>query len=87
VIDWTNGKKIRELAWFDRGPLDETRAILGGAWSSYWYNGRIYSNEIQRSFDALKLTGLPGVLPLLTQRTAYLDRGRPGATRRPAVPA
>ena len=73
VIDWTNGRNIKELAWFDRGPLDETRLVLGGSWSSYWYNGRIFSNEIQRGFDVLKLTGVPGLLPLLTQRVPYLN--------------
>ena len=24
IIDWTNPRNIRELAYFDRGPLDET---------------------------------------------------------------
>ncbi len=27
VIDWTNPKKIKELAWFDRGPVDPTRLV------------------------------------------------------------
>ena len=26
VIDWTNGSKPKEIAWFDRGPIDETQA-------------------------------------------------------------
>ena len=26
VIDWTNGEKPKEIAWFDRGPIDETRS-------------------------------------------------------------
>jgi hypothetical protein len=40
VIDWTNPKKVKELAWFDRGPIDPTRLVLGGFWSSYFYNAR-----------------------------------------------
>jgi len=28
----------------------------GGTWSSYWYNGRIYSSEIARGLDILELT-------------------------------
>ena len=56
VIDWTNKKgKVKEIAWFDRGPLDETRLILGGEWSTYYYNGLIYGSEIQRGFDVFEL--------------------------------
>jgi hypothetical protein len=54
VIDWTNPKKVKELAWFDRGPVDPTRLVLGGFWSSYYYNGYIYGSEIQRGFDVFK---------------------------------
>ena len=58
VIDWTNGKKVKELAYFDRGPYSDAvpPSPLAGSWSSYWYNGSIYSNEIQRGFDVLDLT-------------------------------
>ncbi len=51
VMDFTNSRKPKELAWFDRGPLSSERLILGGSWSAYWYNGHVYSNEIQRGFD------------------------------------
>jgi hypothetical protein len=60
VIDWTNPKKVKELAWFDRGPVDPTRLVLGGFWSSYFYNGQIYGSEIQRGFDVFKLDGIKG---------------------------
>jgi hypothetical protein len=60
VIDWTNPKKDKELAWFDRGPVDPTRLVLGGFWSSYFYNGQIYGSEIQRGFDVFKLDGIKG---------------------------
>lgn len=60
VIDWTNPKKIKELAWFDRGPIAEDRLVLGGFWSSYFYNGYIYGSEIQRGFDVFKLDGVKG---------------------------
>ena len=74
VIDWTNGKKVKEIAWFDRGPFDETMLACSAAnWSSYWYNGRIFSNEIQRGFDVHKLTGLPGLLSLATRRLPYAN--------------
>jgi hypothetical protein len=31
--------------------------VLGGFWSSYYYNGFIYGSEIQRGFDVFKTTG------------------------------
>jgi hypothetical protein len=57
VIDWTKPKKIKELAWFDRGPYGTTvpPGPLAGFWSSYYYNGYIYGSEIQRGFDVFKL--------------------------------
>jgi len=54
VIDWTNASKPRELAWFDRGPIDANRLVLGGFWSTYYYDGYIYGSEIQRGFDVFK---------------------------------
>jgi hypothetical protein len=57
VIDWTDGSNIKELAWFDRGPYNESRLVLGGFWSSYYYNGFIYGSEIQRGLDVFKATG------------------------------
>ncbi len=75
VIDWTNGNRIHELAWWDRGPFTDENgnAALAGAWSSYWYNGRIYSNEIQRGFDVVRFTGLASLLSLVTPRLPYLN--------------
>jgi hypothetical protein len=55
VFDWTDPAKPRELAYFDRGPLDATRLITAGSWSVYWYNGMIVSSEIQRGLDMLEL--------------------------------
>jgi hypothetical protein len=58
VIDWTDGMKPEEVAWFDRGPISDESLVLGGNWSTYFYNGRIYGSEIQRGFDVYKLSGL-----------------------------
>ena len=55
VFDFTNSRKPKEIAWFDRGPLSDTELITGGSWSAYWYNGHIYSNDIQQGFDVFKL--------------------------------
>ncbi|WP_240181725.1 hypothetical protein, partial [Nocardioides sp. 616] len=55
VFDFTNAKKPKEIAWFDRGPISDERLVLGGSWSAYWYRGHIYSNDIQLGFDVLRL--------------------------------
>ena len=31
------------------------RLYVGGSWSAYWFNGRIYSSEIARGLDVLRL--------------------------------
>jgi len=56
VMDFTDPKAPREIAYFDRGPVDAKTLILGGYWSVYWYNGRIYGSEINRGLDILELT-------------------------------
>ncbi len=55
VMDFTDSANPREIAWFDRGPLSNERLILGGSWSAYFYDGLIYSSDIQQGFDVLKL--------------------------------
>jgi len=55
IFDWTDASKPREIAYFDRGPLDATRMITAGSWSVYWYNGMIVSSEIQRGLDIYEL--------------------------------
>jgi hypothetical protein len=53
VYDFTDSRKPKELAWFDRGPLSGDALKLGGSWSAYWYNGHVYSNDIQKGLDVL----------------------------------
>lgn len=55
VFDWTDPSRPREIAYFDRGPVDSTRMVMGGSWSAYWYNGYIVSSEIARGLDILEL--------------------------------
>ncbi len=75
VFDWTDPAHVREIAYFDRGPVDSTRLTFGGTWSAYWYNGAIYSSEAARGFDVLEL--MPSAM--LTQneidaaKTVHLD--------------
>jgi hypothetical protein len=56
VMDFTDADKPVEIAYFDRGPIDPKMLVLGGAWSTYWYNGHIYSSEIARGLDILELS-------------------------------
>ena len=54
IMDFTDPMHPVEVAYFDRGPLGE-RLMIGGSWSAYWFNGRIYSSEIARGIDVLRL--------------------------------
>jgi hypothetical protein len=56
VFDWTDPANPKEIAYFDRGPVDSTRMGSGGSWSAYWYNGAIVSSEISRGLDVAELT-------------------------------
>ncbi|MEV4755954.1 hypothetical protein AB0J86_12680 [Micromonospora sp. NPDC049559] len=56
VWDFTNSARPVEIAYWERGPLSTERLITGGAWSTYYYNGYIYSNDIQKGLDVLKLS-------------------------------
>jgi hypothetical protein len=55
IFDWTDARNPVEIAYFDRGPLDAERLVLGGSWSAYWHNGLIYSSEIARGLDVFEL--------------------------------
>ena len=55
VFDWTDPQNPKEIASFDRGPVDSTRMQMGGSWSVYWYNGQIVSSEIARGLDVAQL--------------------------------
>ncbi len=55
VIDFTDSGNPVEIAYFDRGPIDAEDLILGGYWSTYWYDGLIYGTEIARGLDVLAL--------------------------------
>jgi len=59
VFDWTDAAHPKEIAFFDRGPIDATRMVGGGSWSVYWYNGVMVSSEIARGLDIFELTPNP----------------------------
>ncbi|BDW80683.1 hypothetical protein MACH24_01210 [Erythrobacter sp. Dej080120_24] len=55
VMDFTDSSNPVEIAFFDRGPISDEQLVVGGYWSSYWYNGRIYGTEITRGVDVFAL--------------------------------
>jgi hypothetical protein len=46
VLDFTDPAAVQEIAFADPAPLDANTLILGGDWSTYWYNGLIYESDI-----------------------------------------
>ena len=56
VIDFTDSSDPKEIAYFDRGPIDKDILVTGGYWSSYFYEGYIYGTEIVRGLDVFRLT-------------------------------
>jgi LVIVD repeat len=70
VVDFTNPASPTTLGWADPpslgpGPFCDPDAggpapptcQLGGAWSSYWYNGFIYESDITRGLAVYKFSG------------------------------
>ncbi len=55
VVDFTDPANPKELAWSDPPPIVPTD--LGGAWSSYWYNGFIYETNITEGLNVFQFTG------------------------------
>jgi hypothetical protein len=59
VVDFTDVKSPKEIAYADPPPLiDPNPPVgieLGGDWSTYWYNGRIYESDITRGLIIWRL--------------------------------
>ncbi|MFF7364164.1 LVIVD repeat-containing protein [Streptomyces sp. NPDC008125] len=55
VWDFTDSSKPREIAYFERGPVNLDAVTTAGSWSAYYYNGYIYSNDIAKGLDVLAL--------------------------------
>ncbi|MFB6807177.1 LVIVD repeat-containing protein [Streptomyces sp. NPDC056387] len=55
VWDFTDSTRPQEIGYFERGPLTTDRLGLGGSWSAYYYNGHIYSNDIVKGLDVLRI--------------------------------
>jgi hypothetical protein len=77
VTDFTNPASPVTLGWSDPPPAVPTQ--LGGAWSSYWYNGFIYESEIQVGLNVFRFsgpqTGSAIKLPHLNPQTQEVSTG------------
>lgn len=76
VIDFTDSSRPVEIAWFDRGPIDDEHLVLGGFWSTYYYAGRIYGTEIVRGLDVLELLPSEHLSEHELAAAALADQGR-----------
>jgi uncharacterized protein (DUF305 family) len=56
IMDFTDSTNPKEIAYFDRGPINEEILVTGGYWSAYYYDGYIYGTEITRGLDVFRLT-------------------------------
>jgi hypothetical protein len=54
VVDFTDPANAFEVGYSDPAPIVPTQ--LGGAWSSYWYNGAIYESDITTGLRVYKLS-------------------------------
>ena len=75
VFDWTDPAHPKEVAFFDRGPMDSTKLEGAGSWSAYWYNGYIVSSEIARGLDIFELqpSGLISQNEIDAAKTVHFD--------------
>ena len=55
VTDWTDPARPTDLAFADPPSLTPGTLTLGGAWSTYWYNGFMYETEITRGLNVFSL--------------------------------
>ncbi|KQU65486.1 LVIVD repeat-containing protein [Phycicoccus sp. Root101] len=53
--DFTDSSNPREIGYFERGPAGPAGGG-GGTWSSYYYNGHVYSSDLGKGFDVLRIT-------------------------------
>ncbi len=54
VTDFTNPAAPTTVAYSDPNPIEPVN--LGGAWSTYWYNGFIHESEIQSGLNVFRLS-------------------------------
>ncbi|MGH3311524.1 MAG: hypothetical protein ACRDP3_13220, partial [Streptomyces sp.] len=55
IWDFTDSSNPKEIGYFERGPLSADSLVGGGTWSAYYYNGHIYSNDMRKGLDVLRI--------------------------------
>lgn len=55
LFDFSDPANVQEIGFWDRGPISESALVLGGFWSTYWYNGKVVGDEIHRGLDVMEL--------------------------------
>jgi len=79
VVDFTDPANATAIAYADPAPLVPTQ--LGGDWSTYWYNNRIYESDITRGLLIWNLSGKweagAKKLPYLNPQTLEFSLGSP----------
>ncbi|MFI1393819.1 LVIVD repeat-containing protein [Streptomyces sp. NPDC020681] len=55
VWDFTDSARPKEIGFFERGPVNLDQVTTAGPWSAYYYNGYVYSNDIAKGLDVLKI--------------------------------
>ncbi|HWQ16060.1 MAG TPA: hypothetical protein VNL77_24885 [Roseiflexaceae bacterium] len=90
VVDFTDPANAYEAAYADPAPLAPT--ALGGDWSTYWYNGRIYESDITRGLLTWDLSDnvVAGAMNLdhlnpQTQETSFPFKGTAFGKHKPAA--
>ncbi|MFE0425708.1 hypothetical protein ACFW15_25540, partial [Streptomyces sp. NPDC058953] len=53
--EFTDSSKPKEIGYFERGPISADTLVGGGTWSAYYYNGYVYSNDMAKGLDVLKI--------------------------------
>jgi hypothetical protein len=62
--------------------VSDEELVLGGSWSAYYYNGYVYSNDIQKGFDVLRISH-PAVASAARHRYDVLNpQSQPDYSRR-----
>ena len=64
LLNFTNPDDIREIAFYDAAGGDVNPGATAAnpksdTWSSYFYNGNLFANDINRGVDVFGLTGTP----------------------------
>lgn len=87
VFDFTNSSQPEEIGYWDRGALSDEFLTIGGSWSAYYYNGFIYSSDIQQGLDVLNVRGQRGAkrveFDVLNAQTQYRYAEGPNRRKSP----